>query len=346
MKNNRELLIRLQSLLLAGTSFMMLSSCNKDLSDIPASATPTPSITEPLQESPETSSYNSEVTPPSAKPAVTPSLAPSKNPEVTPTPVIVEHDCHYHLEDPLIAAELTKMNNGEAFRFPYVTGECERGISSIFNLTGPLFKQLEKDGVKYLVLANNENKVLISGYDWLGYPYYLQGYDQANGGMDPKSEFSGWVIPAYTNIDREDPVIYEIYDGLDPGYTFNLYDFETFKPLIIEAEPDIDFKFYGPECFGVPGPIIPRYVQAYDHAYGGKDKNNKGAGLVMEVEKWNHKYLVDVNDFKTIIAQDYNRFWYLAEDNVVLLIDKEEVDLTNELINPVKSDILTRERKK
>lgn len=258
-----------------------------------------------------------------------------------------------HLEDPfeyfdstIIKAELEKIAKGEAFQFPYVMGQCENSINSHYALTGPLFKQLEINGVKYLVDANNESKVFVSGYDWLGYPYYLYGYDKANGGIDPESEFSGWVIPVYKNIGREDPVIDEIYDGFAPNYTFNLYDFETFKPLIIEAVPDVDFGSYGTDCFGTPGPIVSRYVRNYDPAQGGKDKGGTGAGYVIDVSKWQTNYLVDVNDFETIIASEYDSFW--SDDSVVaqLYTDGKAEYLTTQNINPTKSDILIRTREK
>lgn len=258
-----------------------------------------------------------------------------------------------HLEDPfeyndntIIKAEIEKMAKGEAFQFPYVMGQCENGIHSHYGLTGPLFKQLEIDGIKYLVDANDENKVFVSDYDWLGYPYYLYGYDKTNGGMDPESEFSGWVIPVYKNIGREDPVVDDIYGGLAPRYTFNLYDFETFRPLIIEAVPDYEFVSYGTDCFGTPGPITSRYVRNYDPAQGGKDKGGPGAGYVIDVSKWKTNYLVDVNDFETVIASEYDSFW--PNDNGVaqLFTDGKAEYLTTQNINPTKSDILIRKRLK
>ncbi|MDE5539174.1 MAG: hypothetical protein K2J20_01660, partial [Bacilli bacterium] len=250
-----------------------------------------------------------------------------------------------YIDSPRIKAELEKMDKGEAFQFPYVMGQCENGIGSHYSLIGPLFKQLEIDGIKYLVDANDESKVFVSGYDWLGYPYYLFGYDKENGGMDPESKFSGWVIPTYKYVNIEEPGVYDLYPGGTPSYTFNLYDFETFKPLIIEAEPDEEFMSYGTDFFGTHGPIVSTYVKEYDL----KDKFNSSAGYVIEVEKWNTNYLVDVNDFKTVVASSYSRFDNLYDEGFTITYTSETgetIPLSVKDINPIKSDILIRERKK
>lgn len=334
---------RLKALLLAGFTLSTLTSCKANLE-----ATPDVTDSISINTSTDDSEYLAPIETYIAEETKAPVIQATSEPIEEKSPISsfqIEEPCS-DINSPLIAGELEKMAKGEVFHFPYVTGQCKMAFHSHYDLTKPLFKQLEIDGIKYLVDANDENKVFVSDYDWLGYPYYLYGYDKANGGMDPESEFSGWVIPVYKNIGREDPVIDDIYDGLAPRYTFNLYDFETFRPLIIEAVPDYEFVSYGTDCFGTPGPITSRYVRNYDPAQGGKDKGGPGAGYVIDVSKWKTNYLVDVNDFETVIASEYGSFWSYDNGVARLFTDGKAKCLTTQNINPTKSDILIRRRLK
>lgn len=185
---------RIKALLLAGVTLATLSSCKGNTDE---------KESESLQ-----CEYMEEFESESLETAVIEEADPIESMIVLEESSAVEDDVSRYniceevgLNAPAIQAELAKIENGEPFQFTYVTGSHE--THSHYGIMGPLFKQKIVDGKKCLVYASDENNILLSGYDYLGLPFYVFGYDKENGGKDEKSEYSGWVIPTYTSTEGD-----------------------------------------------------------------------------------------------------------------------------------------------
>lgn len=316
---------RLKSLLLAFAMIISMGAC-KGNSKIEESSIPTENgLTESLAPNEEVEIVTTQPVPPSQ--------------EVT----IEDTSKNFWLnDDPEIKDELAKIEKGEPFYFTYITEFMgPHGMTSGYGKMNEVFKQIVIDGKKCLVYANDEETILASGYNFLGMPFYLFGYDQASGGKDLESTYSGWVLPIYTYTGELDP-----YSNRRL-YTYSLYDYEDFHLLLNNCTPDTEFFSYGVDTYGISGPIIPFYLRPLDPEYNGPDESNEATGYAVVIEKDGIKYLVDANDFSKIYYKDFTGI-DMVEDELIIKNFRNEDGSGTELfikaedINAYYSDILVR----
>ena len=325
---------RIKSLLLALAMFITLAACKgNDSLEVESSE---PDISNSIESSKP--SENVEI--------VTETVEPIQEIE-KPTPLFIVPAITnvWGLESPEIQSELAKIENGESFQFTFVAGFVgHNGMGSCYGIMGDYFKQVAINGKKCLVYAEDESKILASDYDFLGMPFYLFGYDQANGGKDSNSAYSGWVLPTYTYIDEVDP-----YSGRRL-YTYNLYDYEDFQLLLKDCTPDDEFFTYGSDFYGMKGPVFPFYLRALDPVYNGPDDANTAAGYAVIIERDGIKYLVDANDFSKIYCKDFTGVDMVEDKLIVKIYPNDEVSGTEiyfkaEDIKPFYSDVLRRDKR-
>lgn len=274
------------------------------------------------------------------------SLEPIVEPEGGQSQEIISPDetiCAWGIESETIQNELAKIEKGEPFQFTYVTREHE--THSDYDLIGPLFKQIIVDGQKCLVYADDEENILISGYDYLGLPFYFWGYEEVYGGIDKDSDYAGWVIPVY-NYGKVEDLDWQKENMAPPYITFDLYDYEDFRPLLKKCTPDAYFTNHGTDFLGIRGPLAPQYFEALDPAHGGCDEVNSASGYAVFIEKGSTTYLVDANDFTCIYFKDFVGLDSYNEG--IMLRDYNGLGLDTffkaEEITPQYSDALKRER--
>ncbi len=231
---------------------------------------------------------------------------------------------------------LTFQDNGERFRFNYITDYDGGGMGLIYDEIGPEFRIIYVDGHKLLVKASDETQVCLRDFENLGKPFYFKEYDPVYGGKDSKDGYCGWVLPVYN------------------GDTYSLYDFDTFETLLVDCDIDFEFKAYGDIFYY--NPLYSFYLEAYDPIYGGHDIQNGGCGFVCQIFKDDVCYLVDANDFSLILDSNFiNQVYSYTDENDITqavfnyqymdeygcYIGSFETRMAEEII-PYKSDVLTK----
>jgi len=89
-------------------------------------------------------------------------------------------------------------------------GEFKDDSNTYKSDNGYVYEIINKDGVKYLVDANNFDKVIISGYDYFTDPFYLEYYDAKNGGTDENGKINNGFVWEFV-FDSE-KVLYDAND--------------------------------------------------------------------------------------------------------------------------------------
>lgn len=168
------------------------------------------------------------------------------------------------------------------------------------------YRVITKDGINYLVDADNYSNIRLYGFKELGKPFYLMPYDQEFGGIDTKGDasYSGYVLP------------YEDEQG-----NLCLVDLDSFEPLLMGVSLSED-RYSTPEYLTDQSHILLRnylenrinYFGFYDAANGGIDEPGEYSGCVVYFNKGDHTYLVDLNDFSKVIVKDYNGVVYPIDD--------------------------------
>ena len=218
-----------------------------------------------------------------------------------------------------------------------------------------LFREIKKDGVKYLVDVNDFSMVDLSNYQNIFYGFYYPYYDQNLGGKDNKSDFSGYVLVVETAKN-----------------TFSLYDLESFDLIISNCYFYHDYNetfgkdYYSTRVFDInyAGNYIvehyghandnrlllhPKlkskihYISIYDAKNGGTDEKNTGSGYVTEFIKDGINYLVDANDFTKILAYNYEEVSW-DDYGIIAITYKDGVieKYTSDAFKAIENDILTR----
>lgn len=168
------------------------------------------------------------------------------------------------------------------------------------------YRVITKDGINYLVDANDYSNIRLYGFKELGKPFYLKSYDKAFGGIDTTGDvdYSGYVLP------------YEDEQG-----NLCLVDLDSFEPLLMGVTLCED-RYATSEYLTDQSHIILRnylenrinYFQFYDAANGGIDEPGEYSGCVVYFNKGDHTYLVDLNDFSKVLVKDFKGVVYPIDD--------------------------------
>lgn len=169
------------------------------------------------------------------------------------------------------------------------------------------YRVITKDGINYLVDADDYSKIRLCGFKELGKPFYFKAYDGKFGGKDTKgdSDYSGYVLPYR-----------------DENGNICLVDLDSFKPLLMGVSLYED-RYCTSEYMTDQSHIILRnylenrenYLRCYDAANGGKDEPGEYSGYVVYFVKDDHTYLVDLTDFDKVLVQDFKDAVYSIRDD-------------------------------
>lgn len=219
-----------------------------------------------------------------------------------------------------------------------------------------LFRQITKDGVNYLVDANDFSMVYLSNYQNIFYGFYYPYYDQNLGGKDNRSDFSGYVLVVETAKNTFSLYDLESFDLiLSNCYFYHDYNNDHFdEDRYFTKVYDVNYAGrYIVEHYGhandnellLHPKLKPKidYIPTYDAKNGGTDEKNAGSGYVTEFIKDGINYLVDANDFTKILAYNYEKLSW-DDDGIITITYKDGVveKYTSDTFEAVENDILTR----
>lgn len=218
-----------------------------------------------------------------------------------------------------------------------------------------LFRQITKDGLNYLVDANDFSMVYLSNYQNIFYGYYYPYYDQNLGGKDNRSDFNGYVLVVETAKNTFSLYDLESFDLiLSNCYFYHDYNNDRFdEDRYFTKVYDVNYAGrYIVEHYGhandnellLHPKLKPKidYIPIYDAKNGGTDEKNVGSGYVTEFIKDGINNLVDVNDFTKILAYNYEKLSW--DDGIITITYKDGVveKYTSDTFEAIENDILTR----
>lgn len=195
------------------------------------------------------------------------------------------------------------------------------------------YKIITKDGVKFLVDANDYTKVYLSGFDKLESPFYLKYHDPANGSLGSSGKYPGYVLP--------------YYDALGRLY---LADLNTFEILLYAVDPidlsDCQYNSYS-ENYASRSSLrnwFERKVMhfpAYDAGYNGNDKAGEYSGMAFIFYKNGVPYCVDANDFSKVLAVQFDKITSTTDTIEISYADGRKDCYDADAFSPKTSNDLT-----
>lgn len=212
----------------------------------------------------------------------------------------------YHMDTNYVS---DRLNHGwtllsEPFQIGMRDGLIVEGTRRRLNIVGSTdskyrIKQTQ-DG-KFLVDANDENKIYLSNFDEISSAFYYKYYDPAFGGTDSTEGYTGYLLTVY-----------------DENKQLTLVDLDTFEIKLADFIPyDIDIadfaRYYNTTPFLIEDNVY--YIDAYDSQNGGIDMENAGSGYALEIYKDGKRVLVDANDLTNVIAYDYEHIGRRQDEN-------------------------------